>query len=57
MPVLRYDFVYICRRAEVLVNITFVSAAWDNMCKLEGGMYAKLHIDCYGDHLIVPVSK
>lgn len=57
MPVLRYDFVYICRRAEVLVNITFVSAAWDNMCKLEGGMYAKLHIDRYGDHLIVSVSK
>lgn len=38
-------------------NITFVSAAWDNMCKLEGGMYDKLHIDRYGDHLIVPVSK
>lgn len=57
VPVLRYDFVYICRRAEVLVNITFVSAVWDNMCKLEGGMYDKLHIDRYGGHLIVPVSK
>lgn len=57
MLVLRYDFVYICRRAEVLVNITFVSAVWDNMCKLEGGMYDKLHIDRYGGHLIVPVSK
>lgn len=38
-------------------NITFVSAAWGNMCKLEGGMYDKLHIDRYGGHLIVPVSK